>query len=144
MRNAKRLLIVGAVVAIGSVIGLSNKTPDTTNITTAPVSSKTTAPVCTTQDVPYRTHITYSDSENVGYTSTTIKGEDGLKRVCTKDGVRVSDSVIKQPVTEEVLKGTYVKPAPTQCAVTLCNDGTCSFSQGRGTCSWHGGVAQYY
>lgn len=29
------------------------------------------------------------------------------------------------------------------CPVTTCNDGSCSSSTGRGTCSWHGGVAHY-
>lgn len=27
------------------------------------------------------------------------------------------------------------------CPITTCNDSTCSQSTGRGTCSWHGGVA---
>ncbi len=27
---------------------------------------------------------------------------------------------------------------------TRCNDGTTSNSSGQGTCSWHGGVNQYY
>lgn len=31
----------------------------------------------------------------------------------------------------------------TTCAITTCNDGSCSSSVGRGTCSWHGGVDHY-
>lgn len=84
-----------------------------------------------------------------------------------------SDTVTTQPVTQIVNNGTYVAPAPqtstqsqTQSsgdgytnvdgnyvnspssnpagATAQCNDGTYSYSQHRsGTCSHHGGVAQW-
>lgn len=31
-------------------------------------------------------------------------------------------------------------PRYSQCPATTCCDGTCSYSTGRGTCSWHDGV----
>jgi hypothetical protein len=34
-----------------------------------------------------------------------------------------------------------VEPELESCSVTTCTDGSCSYSTGRGTCSWHGGVA---
>lgn len=65
-------------------------------------------------------------------------------------------SCYTEPIAQQVVKGTkiYVPPPepeielePTyqqryaSCPITTCNDGTCSSSTGRGTCSWHGGVA---
>lgn len=81
----------------------------------------------------------------------------------------VSDVVTTQPVTQVTVIGTYVSPTASDCpngtyinsagdvvcspyssstapagATAQCLDGTYSFSQSRsGTCSHHGGVAQW-
>lgn len=82
----------------------------------------------------------------------------------------ISETATTQPVDEVIAQGTYVKPnPPSNCpngtytnsegnvvcspyssptsppgATAQCNDGTYSFSQSRrGTCSHHGGVAQW-
>lgn len=84
--------------------------------------------------------------------------------------VKVSDKTTKEPITRIIAIGTYVAPAPqpscpngtyvnsagnTVCspyqsssapagATAECRDGTYSFSQSRrGTCSHHGGVAEW-
>lgn len=100
-----------------------------------------TPPICHKEDIPYDTHVTYSASDDADYRFATVDGQYGTREICTRDGVVISNNVTLQPVTEEVLQGTYVAPAPSGCAVTLCADGTCSYSTGRGTCSWHGGEA---
>lgn len=103
--------------------------------------------------------------ESIGYSSLrendpyTLEGETwrkdgsvGKKEICTKgNGDRVSNTTITEPTSEITYTGT--KPAPpvyvpkvsqqqaSGCPITTCNDGWCSSSTGRGTCSWHGGVA---
>jgi hypothetical protein len=107
---------------------------------------------CTDKTIPYETTTTNDPNAYVGTNSTLSYGTNGTEHVCThKDGTVVSDVVTVKPVNKVVTSGTkqfevYTPPAVTaqRCAVTLCNDGSCSFSQGRGTCSWHGGVAEYY
>lgn len=92
-------------------------------------------------------------------------------RVTYTDGVETERTVIdteitKQPVTKVVANGTYVAPqascqngsyvntaGQTVCrpssnntggATAICKDGSYSYSQSRrGTCSSHGGVAQW-
>jgi hypothetical protein len=84
-----------------------------------------------------------------GDSRVTQKGVEGSERVCThKDGSIESSTVLMKPVDQVTAYGSkpkYVAPEPTYvgCAVTTCNDGSCSYSTGRGTCSWHDGVAYY-
>lgn len=99
-----------------------------------------------------------------GATRIVTAGADGVKtltyEVVYQDGVEqsktlVSEAVTSQPVTEVTAIGLYVKPAPqpvsrpaptpaTGGASAICRDGTLSYSQNRrGTCSHHGGVAQW-
>lgn len=98
-----------------------------------------------------------SEEDSGSIHSMTQKGVDGVANVCKKgNGTEVSRSVIKQPVDQI---DTYTKPPepPTydvlddgpdnsisqyqECPITTCRDGSCSQSTGRGTCSWHGGIA---
>lgn len=111
---------------------------------------------CADVSIPYSTNTTVVDPDLPDGTSeVTQQGVNGTKNVCKKgDGTIVSSKVTTKPIEQVTAYGMKefapepVETAPveqsTHCAVTLCNDGTCSFSQGRGTCSWHGGVAQYY
>lgn len=109
--------------------------------------------------------ITYCDNETIPYTTTTkseesttpkvdsvIQGRTGIKNVCKKNDKVVSETVLTsargETITTYEYKPVEVKryfaPAPTNtasCPITTCNDGSCSSSTGRGTCSWHGGIA---
>jgi hypothetical protein len=82
------------------------------------------------------------------------EGSDGKKRVCKKAGNVVSETVTKEPkpTTYKVYTYKYTPSKPytpytpaysNYGPSALCRDGTYSYSSGRGTCSWHGGVSQW-
>lgn len=79
------------------------------------------------------------------------EGNDGTKRICKKANKVVSETVTKEPkpTTYKVYTYKYTPSRPYIPAYSnygpsaLCRDGTYSYSSGRGTCSWHGGVAQW-
>lgn len=81
--------------------------------------------------------------------SYTDYGSDGTRHICSyQSGEITLDHVLTKPVDTVHYKGTYVKPAPQPVYYesgggAICNDGWRSYSTGRGTCSWHGGVAYY-
>lgn len=58
----------------------------------------------------------------------------------------------KQITAQEAITTITPKPTPKpktracpEGATARCKDGTCSYSKNRrGTCSWHGGVAEWY
>lgn len=78
---------------------------------------------------------------------TKVAGQNGTRRICTNGNDKeVSNVVVKNPVDQVDINGTkttvYVAPAPIYTSYgSTCRDGTHSNSVGRGTCSWHGGVA---
>lgn len=80
---------------------------------------------------------------------------DGLNRICvSRDGDSRKETIERKPVAGSVRYGTATIPTPTPTPTpiiyysepedsyggAICNDGTRSYSTGRGTCSWHGGV----
>ena len=79
------------------------------------------------------------------------EGINGTKRICKKAGNVVSETVTKEPkpTTYKVYTYKYTPSRPYAPAYSnygpsaLCRDGTYSYSSGRGTCSHHGGVAQW-
>ena len=79
------------------------------------------------------------------------EGSDGTKRVCKKANKVVSETVTREPkpATYKVYTYKYKPLRPYAPAYSnygpsaLCRDGTYSYSSGRGTCSHHGGVAQW-
>lgn len=79
------------------------------------------------------------------------EGSNGTKRICKKAGNVVSETVTKEPkpTTYKVYTYKYKPFRPYAPAYSnygpsaICGDGTYSYSSGRGTCSWHGGVAQW-
>ena len=79
------------------------------------------------------------------------EGINGTKRICKKAGNVVSETVTKEPkpTTYKVYTYKYKPFRPYAPAYSnyepsaLCRDGTYSYSSGRGTCSHHGGVAQW-
>lgn len=111
--------------------------------------------------VPFES-ITQNDASLVkGKTILAVAGVNGERTIAYEvtytNGVetsrtQISDVVTKQPVTQVTKVGTYVAPAPAPTpsntapagATARCNDGTYSYSQNRrGTCSHHGGVAEW-
>ena len=79
------------------------------------------------------------------------EGSYGTKRVCKKADKVVSETVTKEPkpTTYKVYTYKYTPSRPYAPAYSnygpsaICGDGTYSYSSGRGTCSWHGAVAQW-
>jgi hypothetical protein len=79
------------------------------------------------------------------------EGKDGERRICRNtNGEVTSDEILVNPVDRVIHIGVK-EPEPVFEAVevpqyqggAICNDGWRSYSTGRGTCSWHGGVAYY-
>lgn len=95
---------------------------------------------------------TFFESENGQKTrELDSEGSDGKKRVCKKADKVVSETVTKEPkpTTYKVYTYKYTPSKPYTPVYSnygpsaLCGDGTYSYSSGRGTCSHHGGVAQW-
>ena len=95
---------------------------------------------------------TFFESDNGKKTrELDSEGSDGTKRVCKKADKVVSETVTKEPkpTTYKVYTYKYTPSRPYAPAYSnygpsaICGDGTYSYSSGRGTCSWHGGVAQW-
>lgn len=132
---------VGAVSAIGTLIWASYTIEKPPSNESSVVDA---SPVCETKTIPYRVREVESDEYGLGVRWVEIVGRDGSKRVCTHADNTQTSVVLQKPFHQRVIVGTYVKPvyiAPAGCPVTTCNDGSCSYSTGRGTCSWHGGIA---
>jgi len=103
-------------------------------------------PVCSTDSIPFETVEQETDELVVGDSERITSGVEGERTICTRDNVEISDDITTEPVNEVIRIGTYEPYEEPEayyasCPITTCNDGTCSSSTGRGTCSWHGGVA---
>lgn len=105
---------------------------------------------CVPQQIKYESISTNDPNTAKGQLSTHQNGVMGSKQVCTKKATKdkiVYERVLVSPVPEIVYVGTkeptVIAPVytSTRCVVTTCRDGSCSYSTGRGTCSWHGGIA---
>lgn len=103
---------------------------------------------CTNQTIQYET-TDQNDATIYPSQSYTTAGANGQASVC-KDyhGKQVSNEMTTNPTVAYHHIGTkVVEPvttpyvAPVYSGGSTCNDGTHSNSTGRGTCSWHGGVA---
>lgn len=104
-------------------------------------------PVCHDETVNFHKEVRFDDSLTTDDTYIYQAGTNGVKSVCMKrSGAIVSSKVTTSPVSEiqvigtEELSGPYIPPSDYAGGST-CRDGTHSYSVGRGTCSWHGGVA---
>ena len=95
-----------------------------------------------------------------GYTeAVTRQGVDGEKRTCraSKKGYNPQFTTLREPVSEEITYTANPAPQPTvqqfpqvqntyeqdEQGGAICRDGWRSYSTGRGTCSHHGGVAEW-
>lgn len=119
--------------------------------------------ICTNETIPFVSTTEKTDNLSLGKSQIKFAGITGTRKVCrsTKDEV-VSNDITLEPQNQVTIEGTQpiqqivpppvvitpitpVVPASTICSgyPTLCNDGSCSSSTGRGTCSHHGGVDRY-
>ena len=104
---------------------------------------------CTTESIPFDT-VYQGERGQYGYTESVVQqGVDGKVKTCkpSRSGHKDKVETIAQPVTHIIYRTP--KPAPSPPPVlqpvyegggAVCRDGTRSYSTGRGTCSWHGGV----
>lgn len=106
------------------------------------------AQTCTNTSTAFQIRKLDDPTSNVGDNLVLTVGMNGTDEVCTrKDGSVASRTVKVAPINEVDSIGTKVKPlqqtfsAPVSCPITTCRDSSCSSSTGRGTCSWHGGIA---
>jgi hypothetical protein len=106
---------------------------------------------CETSVIPFETEIVDDDTITSDDTHTKINGSVGEYQVCKNgNSVETSKGTTLLPVNEVVIRGTYVEPVVYEEPVyteeynsggSVCNDGVWTPATGRGTCSWHGGVA---
>ena len=101
--------------------------------------------------MPYEYSTTEDDKRANCQSYTKVEGQLGSKQTCTNGQDEVtSEEVTVYHVREEFVTGAYEEPSgpyvePAQeyyySGGSTCNDGSHSNSTGRGTCSWHAGVA---
>lgn len=82
-----------------------------------------------------------------------VQGTNGSVRVCSKQNGKIIHTKTQITAATPTYMYTGTKPetpailpkyrAPTVQGGAICRDGTRSYSTGRGTCSWHGGVAEW-
>jgi hypothetical protein len=135
------LVPVMLACAFGPVLYRDSHSPSNQPVSAAALSAKKAQPVCIAESIPFSSQTAYSAAYEKGTSQVTQSGVAGARRICTLNGEQTSSTVTAEPVNEIVTYGTHQQQL---CQVTLCRDGSCSFSQGRGTYSWHGGVARYY
>ena len=108
---------------------------------------------CAEYPIPYKSSTNYVKYLETDVTQVATAGVKGSERICKHDEEIKSRALVLAPVDEVINRGeekktiltpVYAIPDTSTCEVTLCNDGSCSFSTGRGTCSHHGGVDRYY
>lgn len=113
-----------------------------------------TVPItCSDERIPFKTTTIEDPSFTQEYSFTDPEGTNGVKRQCTGRDGSDQGTTIKIPAIDAVYhKGTKVPEQSTIYTEPLynesgggavCNDGSRSYSTGRGTCSWHGGVAYW-
>jgi hypothetical protein len=108
---------------------------------------------CADKPIPHTLSTYFDESVAPNSSKVITKGVNGIRRVCTRnDGSVTSKEVVRKPINEvtaygpnELIRSLRPDPASKQvhrtCPITTCADGWCSSSTGRGSCSWHGGIA---
>lgn len=121
-----------------------------------------TKDVSETSEVPFTTSTQNDAALASGTRTTKVAGVNGVDTKVYKvtyrndvetDRELTSDIVTTAPVNEVIAIGTYIAPQPVYSpssptvpagASAICRDGTPSYSAHRsGTCSHHGGVAEW-
>lgn len=124
-------------------------------------------PVCEIRTIEYEVVELTIDDPDVDIdelSELSFPGQKGKSEYCenTKTGEIISVKVLKESVDEVVYSYSQVAEEiilqrelnaqqyyyddvqkPVNQGGAMCNDGTRSFSTGRGTCSWHGGVSYW-
>lgn len=163
--------LVWGLLPMLALIGLVGSAFDSQvkDVNSANLSANEEKASCYTELVPFQTVREDTLTLDRGTEQTSVEGQHGEREICTKGSEEVSREVTKQPVNQIVLVGTketppvlsgssgdgYINsqgnyvPSPSydynSGATARCNDGTYSYSQSRrGTCSHHGGVAEWY
>lgn len=128
-RQRRWLWLVAAVLVVLIVVGaLGDKSKNTA--TTAPTSTTTTAPVTTGTS---------------GTTATTRAPTTTIKVPTTTARAPTATTTPPTTAPTTTFPPTTVASGPPAGATALCNDGTYSYSATHsGSCSHHGGVAQFY
>lgn len=110
---------------------------------------------CVTKTIGYDKHEVQDPDAMEGTTYIDSPGVAGKKQVCTRSSDdAVHETVLVNPVSEVSHYGTKTLPDITPStiyhdtygangATAECSDGSYSYSTGRGTCSWHGGVYEW-
>lgn len=110
---------------------------------------------CDTIDIPFEKIIKDDPNITPSNSYTQTRGQNGKSTICENGHGSVASEEILQAKTDEIrINGTYVSPPPKPIQLpeyytapteggAICNDGTRSYSTGRGTCSWHGGIDYY-
>jgi hypothetical protein len=156
------------VISVVSLVGISGvsalASPHKTTPTPPPVVSKPQAKVETktvteTQPIPFESTTQDDSTLASGKTQVAVAGINGAKTLTYKviytngaetSRTKTSEVVTTPPVIQVTKIGTYVAPVPVPAPTpevgptALCNDSTYSYSANhQGTCSHHGGVAQW-
>lgn len=103
---------------------------------------------CSESSSAYSTQTILDPTISFSESYTKVEGVSGVFRTCKSwSGKKVSSRELVKQVNAIRVEGTYdpviLHPRDTYniSGGSVCNDGTYSLSTGRGTCSWHGGVA---
>ena len=116
---------------------------------------------CTNTPIPYETAYEKSDELFINEQKTQKNGVKGNIKKCSYLFKHDVVMETKAPINEVVYIGTKARPEPQVTTPhyyqpsynynnndelsggAICRDGSRSYSAGRGTCSHHGGVAQW-
>lgn len=139
------LVCVGPIAAIAIWMGVSGPTGEPPQYKTPTGISLTWSPE-STPDIP--TDPQYGPEDDCG-DGTTGTFAECWARIKAEASQEVRDAEASQSAAARRYAAPTVWPTPTLTAtavarppaVTICSDGSVSHSTGRGTCSWHGGVA---
>jgi len=144
------LLSFGAIGTLAQPSG-SNTASNSDQTTVTTKLKVEVKPVVTTEPILFTSSTVEDPDLDQGVAQTRIAGANGVLthtyQVTYTNGVETSrsapvDTITTQPINEVIAKGTQV--STPFGATAICSDGTYSFSQNhRGTCSHHGGVAEW-
>jgi len=142
----KFLFILFPVLLIASCVGgYQNNTPATTTENIKPIIEEVKppmAPEIKVIDTAAATKVDVTNSKVSEIKTTELKAETPVVKIVTTPPLSNNDHYTNVD-GEEVHSPAYASSVPTG-ASAVCRDGTYSFSQHRsGTCSHHGGVAEW-
>ncbi len=129
--------------------GISAVDPAEKIIAGANIHVQTTEELVVTEPIPFEIETTYEDEMWVVQEEIITPGQDGMKelvyQITRQNGeevarTKVSDTVTKEPVTQEVARGTAQVPSKGTGQFIWPVEGGGEVTPGRGFSSWHTGV----